>query len=61
MSPSPVRCVIEPNVDECRTLPIGPEFSRCLVEIAECKYAIFLRDKFFCNHPDHHDFTTETA
>lgn len=55
------RRVVEPKTDECRALPLGPKFSRCLIENPQCRHAIFVRDKFFCHHPDHRRFEIETA
>ncbi|GFE56670.1 hypothetical protein AOG1_05490 [Geobacter sp. AOG1] len=56
-----VQPTVEPNTDQCRALPIGPEFSRCLVEDSQCKHTIFVRDKFYCHHPEHRSFEIETV
>jgi len=57
MAPFATSCTKrEPDVSKCLTTPIGPEFSRCLVESPDCKYVIYVRSKNYCSHPNHRDF-----
>ncbi len=51
-----------PNTKECRTEYIVHDFSRCLSNNAQCKYAIPAGfTSTYCLHPDHRTFQDSAA
>lgn len=42
--------------DECQTAPICPEFSLCLVNKPDCRFASLLGSDYVCKHPNHRQF-----
>jgi hypothetical protein len=46
----------EPNVDECRTMPLLPEYPECLANGPRCRYAIYFGYGYLCTHPDNGAF-----
>jgi hypothetical protein len=45
-----------PVEDPCRTRPITPDFSDCLMKRVSCKYALRFGYGYFCTHPKHREF-----
>ena len=41
---------------ECLTKPLVAEYSGCLQENPECKYAVSFGFSYLCEHPRHKDF-----
>jgi hypothetical protein len=45
-----------PTAGSCRTRPITPDFSDCLLKRASCKYALRFGYGYFCTHHKHREF-----
>lgn len=48
--------VREPVLSECRTDSFVEEFSYCLLQNSQCKYAVDSISSYLCLHPDHKSF-----
>lgn len=46
----------EADAEPCRTSPLVPSFSVCLMKETICPHALSFGNQYLCRHPDHAGF-----
>ena len=48
-------------MSECKTTPLLPKFSGCLVENPLCRHAVRFGFSYLCEHPNHKEYFTSAT